>query len=397
MDIIRIIKIIDLKERLLKFMRNLKKGTNKYYKTLENYNECILQQKKFRKQKKLIKQKKQIMYELSKGNSRLKQVFFLNQILERICLKTEGDCINKNNVFSKIETIKNEQDAYARHFGFSNYYSLINEYIGAFLNRKFDFKDFMLYIKRIIIDNLQFNFSKKNLNLKINEEDFEKVLLNINENSLCLFKELKIRNVLGSIDNSIAAAAIIFPLRQQHILLTKENNLEDKFDYIAHELGHIMEDRSMSKDEILLKLLVEKPTSEICSSMFELLFDISTRSIIFRDDFCEQFIREFLYIFIKTDISVEFYRKKISKQDLMDLKKRHSVFLSKLVKESMSVDSIEISNDILNNFKYLLGKTVALSLMINKKLNVENLKSFIRNSNFFDLERILKFLNFKEI
>ena len=390
-------------------MFDLGKLIDKYYDAIEKHNTNLINQKTTLlselKEKNIKRALIRNILKSDEIESNVKTLYRFEKILNDI--NKDKRLLKLYNGFKKhksIYALKNfiqRRNQLVGKYGYKNYNDFFISRIQCFGYKNFDFNKMIQNGIINIVPNV-YKLQEDNINcdIKISNEEFERTLSKINQKIYLVHNEL---NKSGKIllNHSLCdqgALSVYMPKSNQCYICTQDLNLERCYDFIAHELGHVLERCSIDAENKIHTILLDVISGEMYSSMLELLFITQLSNLKVAKRLNMDYISQIAYQMLNLSIEYELNQNqnKISEDYVKFLWNDNVEKLLKYKKQDKNFTwdrKFNLSLEMYSMFKYLFGRMVALLMKENNKLNYDNFINLCQKRNVFDIENLKQVIN----
>ena len=363
-----------------------------YYKLIEKENLCFINGNSINLFSilRLYLIKRRIIKNL---DSETTEKLILDKILNKIDnnhnLKKLAFVYNKKKCMESLQRYISYKNKLSKRFGFNNFQEIIIKKILLYAHSRMDIDKIECQIKELKVSSF-----KRNYNVNFNSVDIEN-LLSFDKRVIDTYINLE-RNggILEDRYLTCGALSLYMPFSKKGIIIIKDKKNYD-FDFVAHEIGHLLEYFSLDEKDLFLNILLVKPMKEFYSSLCEIRSLESNKNIPdvkkLINEFCAQI--KVLYIKIKFEEFLFTTQNKLSKLNLNkkwdELTK--SFFNEKSDDKNFRWDlNYNISINSFDNWMYFLGKFFANQ--VNKEeIKIEKIYKIKGNNDFLNILKITNF------
>lgn len=390
-------------------MFDLGKLIDKYYDAIERHNTNLINLKTTLlsdlKEKNI---KRALIRNILKNDeiqSNVKTLYRFEKILNDInkdkrLLKLYNGFKKHKSIYALKKFIQRRNQLVGK-YGYMNYNEFFVARVQAFGCKKFDFNEMLKNIILNIVPNV-YKLQEDNIDcdVKISNMEFEKTICQINQDIYALYKKLYDggKMLLNHQLCKNGALNIFMPKSNLYYICTKDDNLERCYDFIAHELGHVLERCYMANENKIHTILLDAISGETYSSMLELLFITQLSNLKVAKRLNMDYISQIAYQMLNLSIEYELNQNqnKISEDYVKFLWNDNVEKLLKYKKQDKDFiwdRRFNLSLDMFSMFKYLFGRMVAFLMKENDKLNYDNFINLCQKRDLFDILNFKQFIN----
>lgn len=269
----------------------------KYYKLIEeenihfidNENLSILQKLKLKISKRNILKRIH--------DKQLKEILNIENIIDRIennrkIIKLR-EIYNQNHSFVILKKYVNLKNLLSQKYKFKNFQQILNLKIKSYADCDIDFDKIERNIKNL-------SFSQKYYHEIINFDNCNiDEYLSYNQEILNYYLYLRGHNQIVERKNfNYGALSLFMPNTRDGIIILKDLTKID-IDYLIHEIGHLLEFKKLSGNDLIMHTLCKKPSKEFYSSFAELQFLYYYKEVEWARKLINNFIFQIKSLFLK--------------------------------------------------------------------------------------------------
>lgn len=313
----------------------------------------------------------------------------LNKIDNNRKLKKLAKVYNGEKTIESLQMYISYKNKLAKRFGFNNFQEILEKKLQLYSYSQMNLEKIEQEIKKIkILEN------KDCCNFDLESTDLKK-LLAFEPMVLNLYKDLEQGDcILEDESLTYGALSIYMPMSKKGIILLRNKKTSD-FDFIAHELGHLLEYLS-SNDRILLhSILLVKPTKEFYASFCEVMSLKANKDSRYAERLLNEFFIQIKVLYLKIKFEEFLYTTRQGLTEL-NLKGKWDELIEKFFqkinfKREFKWNSVyNISEYSFDKWMYFLGKFFA-SQASYKTLEFTKIFNMVGDNDFAE---ILKMTNF---
>lgn len=363
-----------------------------YYKLIEKQNLFFLNDNSldFFSQLKMRLIKRRILKYLdSDTTEKLKLDKLLNKIDNNRNLKKLANIYNKKKSVESLQAYISYKNKLSTRFGFNNFQEIIIKKISLYSHSRMDIDKVEFQIKELKISNL-----KRNYNVDFNSVDIEN-LLSFDKMVVDTYKNLEKNGYI--LENSYltcGALSSYMPHSKKGIIILKDKKNND-FDFIAHEIGHLLEYSFLDDKNLLFNILLVKPMKEFYSSLCEIRALESNKNIPEVTKLINEFHIQIKVLYIKIKFE-EFLYTNQNKLTELKLNKKWKELTKNFFYEKGDDENFKwnlnynISINSFDKWMYFLGKFFANQ--VNKKeTKIKKTYGIKGNDDFLEILKITNF------
>ena len=313
----------------------------------------------------------------------------LNKIDNNRNLKKLANIYNKKKSVESLQAYISYKNKLSKGFGFSNFQEIIIKKISLYSHSRMDIKKVEFQIKELKISNF-----KRNYNVDFNSVDIEN-FLSFDKMVIDTYKNLEKNGYI--LENSCltcGALSLYMPHSKKGIIILKDKKNND-FDFIAHEIGHLLEYSFLDDKNLLFNILLVKPMKEFYSSLCEIRALESNKNIPGVINLINEFYIQIKVLYVKIKFE-EFLYTTQNKLTELNLNKKWKELKENFFYEKSGDKNFKwnlnynISINSFDKWMYFFGKFFANQV---NKQETKIKKTYGIKGNYDFLE-ILKITNF---
>lgn len=313
----------------------------------------------------------------------------LNKIDNNRNLKKLANIYNQKKSVESLQAYISYKNKLSKKFGFNNFQDIIIKKISLYSHSKMDIDKVEFQIKELRISNF-----KRNYNVNFHSIDIEN-LLSFDKMVIGTYKNLEKNGYI--LENSCltcGALSLYMPHSKRGIIILKDKKNND-FDFIAHEIGHLLEYYSLDDKNLLPNVLLVQPMKEFYSSLCEIRALESNKNIPEVTKLINEFHIQIKVLYIKIKFE-EFLCTTQNKLNELNLNEKWKELTKKFFYEKSNDENFKwnlnynISMDSFDKWMYFLGKFFANQ--VNKEeTKIKKPYSIKRNDDFLEILKITNF------
>lgn len=313
----------------------------------------------------------------------------LNKIDNNRNLKKLANIYNKKKSVESLQAYISYKNKLSKGFGFNNFQEIIIKKISLYSHSRMDIKKVEFQIKELKISNF-----KRNYNVDFNSVDIEN-FLSFDKMVIDTYKNLEKNGYI--LENSCltcGALSLYMPHSKKGIIILKDKKNND-FDFIAHEIGHLLEYSFLDDKNMLFNILLVQPMKEFYSSLCEIRALESNKNIPEVTKLINEFIIQIKVLYIKIKFEEYLYTTQ-NKLNELNLNEKWKELTKKFFYEKSNDENFKwnlnynISMDSFDKWMYFLGKFFANQ--VNKKeTKIKKIYGIKGNDGFLEILKITNF------
>lgn len=363
-----------------------------YYKLIEKQNLFFLNDNSlncFSQLKMRLIKRRILKYLDNDTTEKLMLDKLLNKIDNNRNLKKLANIYNKKKSVESLQAYISYKNKLSTRFGFNNFQEVIIKKISLYSHSRMDIDKMEFQIKELKISNFQ-----RNYNVGFNSVDIED-LLSFDKMVIDTYKNLEKNGyILEDSRLTCGALSLYMPHSKKGIIILKDKNNND-FDFIAHEIGHLLEYSFLDDKNMLFNILLVQPMKEFYSSLCEIRALESNKNIPEVTKLINEFYIQIKVLYIKIKFEEYLYTTQ-NKLNELNLNEKWKELTKKFFYEKSNDENFKwnlnynISMDSFDKWMYFLGKFFANQ--VNKKeTKIKKIYGIKGNDGFLEILKITNF------